>query len=327
MTNKTNAALKDTGKPAPLGRGLAALFGDADASYQQAPGAPATASGAAAQSPAPQTAPQTAQQKSPQTMPLSWLQPGRFQPRRQFDETALRELAASVRARGVLQPLLVRPLAEKNSYEIVAGERRWRAAQIAGVHDVPVVVRALSDKETLEVALVENIQRQDLSAVEEAEGYQRLMDEFSYTQEDLAKTVGKSRSHVTNMLRLLGLPQTVKDMLASGALSPGHARALIATDDPEALAKAIAENSLSVRDAEALAKRHGDGKARQGKKAGKAQKRGEIRTADVIALERDLAATLGLKVALKARTDGSGTLTVAYKDLEQLDGLIGKLRG
>ncbi len=191
-------------KASPLGRGLSALFGDADASYQAKPSQTAT--------PAPTTKPGNS---SPSHMALTWLQPGAFQPRRHFDEDALKGLADSIRERGILEPLVVRPISgTKESFEIVAGERRWRAAQRAGLHEAPVVVRNLTDREALEFGLIENVQRQDLSPLEEAEGYKRLMDEFQHTQEGLAKIVGKSRPHIANMLRILNLPEAVKQMIA-----------------------------------------------------------------------------------------------------------------
>jgi ParB family transcriptional regulator, chromosome partitioning protein len=307
MADKS-AALKDNVRPAPLGRGLAALFGDADISYSAQPAAPAA----------------TAAQRNPQTLPVGWLRPGAFQPRRSFDDAALKELATSIRERGVLQPLLVRPLTEKNTYEIIAGERRWRAAQIAGTHDVPVVIRTLNDKEAMEIGLIENVQRQDLTPLEEAEGYQRLIAEFKYTQEQLAQTLGKSRSHIANMLRLLQLPGEVKAMLNDGALTAGHARALVAASNPTELAHAIASNNLSVRAAEELA-RSAAASGKQSKMTGK-NASNEIRTADVLALERDLTQQLGLKVKLAALKDGSGTVTLHYRDLEQLDAVIAKLR-
>src|SRR5271156_6185660 len=206
-----------------LGRGLSHLFGEAEAAYRvsapEVPAAPqATAAGGS-------------------TLPVAFLRPGKFQPRRHFDEAALEELAGSIRHHGLLQPILVRPVAgQTDAYEIIAGERRWRAAQRAALHDVPVVIQTLTDTQALEIALVENLQRQDLTALEEAEGYQRLIDEFNHSHAALGELVGKSRSHVANMLRLLALPAAVKTMLQDGALSAGHARALLTAPDPEALA-------------------------------------------------------------------------------------------
>ncbi|MEJ0061914.1 MAG: ParB/RepB/Spo0J family partition protein [Alphaproteobacteria bacterium] len=291
-------------KPAPLGRGLSALFGDSDSSYQ----------------------PQAAQPKAPEQgqkkLSVASLQPGKFQPRRHFDETALKELAGSIREHGVLQPLLVRSIGGER-YEIIAGERRWRAAQMAGVHDVPVVVRELADMQAMEIALIENIQRQDLSPLEEAEGYRRLIEEFRHKQEELAKIVGKSRSHVANMMRLLGLPDEVKAMLNSGELTIGHARAVAVAADPAALARFIVAEKLNVRDAEALV-RHPDAQNRTAKSAAKIP---AARGADILALEKELTLALGLKIKLAANRDGSGSVTIAYKDLDQLDGVLEKLRG
>src|ERR1700722_6345008 len=232
-------------KPSPLGRGLSALFGDADASYQAKP----------IQAAAPATSEKTAR-TGPLMIALTWLQPGTLHPRRHFDEDALKGLAESIRERGIIEPLVVRSVRDaKDSYEIIAGERRWRAAQKAGLHEVPVVVRELSDREALEFGLIENVQRQDLSPLEEAEGYKRLMDEFQHTQDNLAKIVGKSRPHITNMLRILTLPAAVKQMIADGTLSLGHARAIVTARNPLALAQEIAKKGLNVRQAEALAKR------------------------------------------------------------------------
>jgi ParB family chromosome partitioning protein len=293
-------------KPAPLGRGLSALFGDADASYQ----------------PAARPAAQPAQSQKPSglmRMPVTWLRSGMFQPRRHFDETALNELAASIRERGILEPLLVRALRGQNQYEIIAGERRWRAAQLAGQHDVPVIVRELSDREALEFGIIENVQREDLSPLEEGEGYKRLIEEFDHTQEALAKIVGKSRPHIANMMRLLTLPEGVRQLMAEGKLTPGHARALIPAKNPLALAQEIVRKGLNTRQAEALAKRDQDNPEIHKKKA-TAQD-----NADVIALEKELEKVIGLKV--KIATKGkAGSLTLHYTDLDQLDDIIKKLR-
>ncbi len=295
-----------TTKPSPLGRGLSALFGDADASYQppRAPeaGAPSAKGGGL------------------QRMPVAWLKSGLFQPRRHFNDDALKELAASVRERGILEPLLVRPLpGGRDSYEIVAGERRWRAAQIAGLHDVPVLVRELTDREAMEFGIIENVQREDLSPIEEAEGYKRLIEEFGHTQDALGKIVGKSRPHITNMLRLLVLPEEVRDLIAQGKLTTGHARALVPAPNPVALAREIVKKGLNVRQAETLAKRAQDNpeihKKRTGDKA----------AADIIALERELERIVGLKIKIATKGKG-GSLTIHYTDLDQLDDLIRKLR-
>jgi ParB family transcriptional regulator, chromosome partitioning protein len=251
------------------------------------------------------------------TLPVEQLRPGKFQPRRHFDPEEMQPLIESVREKGVLQPLLVRRL-EDGEYEIIAGERRWRAAQAAKLHEVPVVVRECDDREALEVALVENVQRQDLTPLEEAEGYKRLIDEFGHTQEDLAQAVGKSRSHIANMLRLLGLPDEVKQLLESGALSAGHARTLIGAENPLALAKQIVEKGLNVRDAETLA---GEAKG----KAKGAARAANGKDADTKALEHDLSQMLGLKVTLDVHGQG-GTIAIHYRTLEQLDDVLRRLK-
>ncbi|MBF0393896.1 MAG: ParB/RepB/Spo0J family partition protein [Alphaproteobacteria bacterium] len=284
---------------ASLGRGLSALLGDA-------PDEDAVATVEAAP-------------RSPRSLPVEQLRPGRFQPRRLFDEAAIAELVESVREKGVLQPLLVRPLPEPDTYEIIAGERRWRAAQMARLHEVPVVVREFDDRETLEVSLVENLQREDLTPLEEAEGYRRLMDEFAHTQEDLGRAVGKSRSHVANMMRLLALPDPVKDMLDRGALSMGHARALLGAADAVGLAAQVATKGLSVRQTERLAREEG------AKPKGAARPRGvEAKDPDTAALERDLSNLLGLEVSIKFHGKG-GELTIHYGNLEQLDDVLHRL--
>lgn len=256
------------------------------------------------------------------TVPIEFLKPSPFQPRRLFSDEELDGLADSIRAKGVMQPLLVRlSPGQTQSYEIIAGERRWRAAQRAGLHELPVLVRDLSDRDTLEVALLENVQREDLSALEEAEGYQRLIDDFGHTQQELADTIGKSRSHIANLLRLLSLPPTVRSFLEQGSLSAGHARALINAEEPTELAKIVVEKGLNVRQTEML--------VRQEK--GKLSTNGESispkmdRDPDTVALERELSTGLGLKVALKSRGKG-GVVSISYRTLDQLDGLINRLR-
>jgi len=294
-----------TPKPSPLGRGLSALFGDADASYQP----PAAR--------APDATPPKA--GSLQKLPVTWLKSGIFQPRRHFDEEALQELALSIRERGILEPLLVRALPHaRDSYEIIAGERRWRAAQIAGLHEVPALIRELTDREALEFGIIENVQREDLSPLEEGEGYKRLLEEFGHTQDALAKIVGKSRPHITNMLRLLTLPAGVRQLIAEGKLTTGHARALVPAKNPLALAQEIVRKGLNVRQAETLAKRDQDNPEIH-------KKRANPQEADVIALEKELERVIGLKV--KITTKGkSGTLALHYTDLDQLDDIIKKLR-
>lgn len=261
-------------------------------------------------------------------LPIEHLQPGKFQPRRVFDSLAIADLVESVREKGILQPILVRQLAGSGErYEIIAGERRWRAAQQASLHEVPVIAREMSDQEALEVALIENLQRQDLSPLEEAEGYRRLMNEFSHTQEELAKTVGKSRSHVANTMRLLALPDPVKLLLDDGTLSAGHARALLTSPDPVALAEQVVSKGLNVRQTEALANKQ-PGKAKPQKEGSTRSVAGsdEGRDVDVIALERDLSNLLGLSVSIRTDKEG-GELAVQYGTLEQLDDILHRLSG
>ena len=288
-----------------LGRGLAALFGEESEDYASLDKVRAT-----------------------KAVPIEQIHPNRLQPRQGFDDEALSALAESIAANGVLQPILVRRHPEHSSeFEIVAGERRWRAAQMARLHEIPVVIREFSDVQALEVALVENIQRQDLTPIEEAGGYQRLMDEFGHTQDALAQTVGKSRSHIANTLRLIGLPESVKAMLAQRELTAGHARALIGVEDPEALARKIASKGLSVRQAERLAQRAKDrqaGAPAGGKAASGAPAKGAVKDPDTLALERDLGALLGLKVTIDFQGQG-GSLTVHYQTLEQLDDVLRRL--
>ena len=289
-------------KKRKLGRGLSALLGNNE-------GFAATATATAAAAPA---AP------APGNVPIEFLRPGRFQPRRLMDDGTIDELAKSIAEKGILQPLLLRPLpgGGANEYEIIAGERRWRAAQRAKLHEVPAIIRDLDDRQTLEIALVENLQRQDLSPLEEADGYQRLMDEFRHTQEDLSKAVGKSRSHVANMLRLQGLSRSVRKLVDEGRLSAGHARALLGIENPLDLAKKIIKQGLSVRQAEQLAK--------SGMPGIKLKKTPPPKDADTLALERDLAEILGLKVEINYKP-GKGSLTIHYKSLGQLDDVLERL--
>lgn len=247
-----------------------------------------------------------------ETLPLELLQPGKFQPRQVFDEAALDELADSIANSGLLQPIVVRPIGDR--YEIIAGERRWRAAQRARLVEVPVIIRELDDERALELAIVENVQREDLDAVDEARSYQRLLDDFGHTQATVAGLVGKSRPHVANLLRLLSLPRDVLEMVQSGTLSAGHARALITADDPLALAKEATAKNLNVRQIEALAK-------------GSTPKTAPIeKSADVRLLEEELSQHLGLSVDVKEKGKG-GELKIKYASNEQLDELLRKLRG
>ncbi|MEO1093011.1 MAG: ParB/RepB/Spo0J family partition protein [Pseudomonadota bacterium] len=247
-------------------------------------------------------------------LPIEFLEPSRYQPRRRFDDEEMAALTASVRAIGILQPLLVRPLDDLGErYEIVAGERRWRAAQAAGLADLPVVVRPLSDGDALEAALLENVQRADLGPLEEADGYRRLIEQFGHTQEVLAERVGKSRPHIANLLRLLALPEPVKAMLDDGRLTAGHARALLGTADPVSLAKLVVEKGLNVRQTEALAKAGARRPARPSEP-----------DPDVRDLEHRIANELGLAVELKTKGHG-GRITIAWSSPEQLDRLLERL--
>ncbi len=306
-----------TSKPAPLGRGLSALFGDTDAAFQPKTTPLKTASNAKGSDAAPASVDGTQIRQ----VPITWIHPGTYQPRHHFDETAIDELAVSIRERGILQPIMVRPVkGQRDSYEIIGGERRWRAAQKAGVHEVPVLVREMTDREAMEIGLIENVQRQDLSPLEEAEGYRRLLDEFHHTQDGLAKVVGKSRPHITNLLRLLTLPPPVKKMIDDGRLTMGHARTLVTAKDPLTLAEEIVRKGMSVRQAEALARKEAEGSTA---KAGK--KKEESADADILAIEKNLESIIGLKV--KLQTNGKkGSLTFYYSDLDQLDGLLGRLK-
>jgi len=285
-------------KPTRLGRGLAALIGD----MATVEGARVTESGGV------------------KKLPVEFIIANRANPRRTFDSEQLEELTNSIREKGVMQPLLVRPSDDPNIFEIIAGERRWRAAQRAGLHDVPVIVRDVDDKEALELAIIENVQRADLNPLEEAMGYGQLIEQFDYTQQDLAQVIGKSRSHVANTLRLLRLPEDVRGMVASGTLTAGHARTLITAEDPATLARQIVSGGLSVREAEALSQQRDVA----GKK--KPSEPHADRDPDTVALERRLSDALGLSVSL-AHSERGGKLEIRYKTLEQLDGLCLKLIG
>ena len=256
------------------------------------------------------------------SIPIEHLAPHPDQPRQHFDEAEIESLAASIREKGVVQPLVVRPgpgADDGAPYEIVAGERRWRAAQRAGLHELPAVVRALSDSESIEIALVENLQRRDLNPLEEATAYRRLIRDFDHRQEDVASALGKSRSHVANTVRLLDLPEAVKALVQDGTLSAGHGRALLAAGDPAALAETVVRLRLTVRQTEALVRRAGEARTREPRP----------RTADpnVKALQDDLSRALGLKVTIApAKRGDGGRMTIAYNQPEQLDALIGRLR-
>lgn len=279
-----------------LGRGLAALIGDM--------GTEATVTGKA---------------RSQQRIPIEFLRANPRNPRRTFDASDLDNLANSVREKGVVQPIIVRPVAgATDSYEIIAGERRWRAAQKAGLHEVPVVVHDVSDKEALELAIIENVQRSDLNPLEEAHGYQQLIDEHDYSAAALANVIGKSRPHVANTLSLLKLPAAVQAYLREGKLTAGHARALVNVDDPEAAAKRIVEGGLTVREAETLRRAH------RSKGAGGSVER--HKDADTRAIEKALSDHLGFSVRIDHRSNG-GEVRIAYKTLEQLDDICRRLQG
>jgi len=274
-----------------LGRGLAALIGEMDQPV------------AASQPPV----------AGDRTMPIEWIVRSPNNPRRAFDEADLEELARSMRDHGVIQPIVVRPRQDGQTHEIIAGERRWRAAQRAGLTEVPVIVRAVGDKAALELAIVENVQRSDLNPIEEALGYQQLMEDHGYGQAELGDVIGKSRSHVANTLRLLKLPESVRAMVSAGELSAGHARTLVTADDPERLARRIVREGLSVRQAEALAQeptttKGGDAPTKAGKDP------------DTRAIERTLSDTTGYKVDIRPKGEG-GELRIRYRSLEQFDDL------
>lgn len=278
-----------------LGRGLAALIGEMDQ-------IPAAEIGAA-----PAVNPD-------RLVPIEFVGRNPRNPRRYFDESLLQDLASSIRQHGIVQPVVVRTTSD-DRYEIIAGERRWRAAQLAGLTDIPVIIRDVDDRTALEIAIVENVQRSDLNPLEEAMGYELLIADHGYTQNDLGEIIGKSRSHVANSLRLLKLPEPVRDMLASGSLSAGHARALVPTSDPVALARAIVAKGMSVRDAERLAQN--DIKSQSDPNHGQAPRKDE-KDADTLALERTLSDVLGLDVSVNHKGSG-GHLKISYKTLEQLE--------
>ena len=303
---------KQAGGHKQLGRGLSALIGEVSV--------PTVGTGA-----------------TEQVLPIETICPGSFQPRRDFSEEALADLAESIRTKGILQPILVRPINQKlrpesddssdssASYELIAGERRWRAAQLAQQHEIPVVIRLVSDSEALELALVENLQREDLNVVEEAEGLARLAAEFGHTQEQLGKQLGKSRPYIANMLRLLNLPETIKQKLRQGHLTAGHARPLIGLENAETLANIVVEQNLAVRDVEKLVQ---ESKKNQRKKpeAKRDVSSGSLpRDTDIIALERDLTYRLGLKTSVQDHGEGCGVISFTFTSFMQLDGLLERL--
>lgn len=301
-------------KRKPLGRGLSALFGEEDvapyAVAQTAPVAEIQASGPG---------------RSITRLPLSAMKPGPFQPRKVFAKEAIDELAASLKQHGMVQPIVVRPNPNvSGEYEIIAGERRWRAAQIVPMHEVPVVIQDIDDKTALEIALIENLQRADLNPLEEAKAYQRLIDEYNYKHDQLATVLGKSRSHISNMLRLLQLPESVQEKLMDGSVSMGHARALVSAENPEAILEQILKNNLSVRDTEKLtANKNARSKTQntsQKTSASAAQKDPDIRN-----LESNLSQLLGLNVTIDAQSNTRGKLSIEYQNLDQLDDVLRRL--
>jgi ParB family chromosome partitioning protein len=291
--------------PPRLGRGLAALLGGAE------------------------TFAAATRARGQQKIPIEFLRPNPRNPRQNFDGDSLDELAASIKEKGIIQPLLARPVpGAQNAYEIIAGERRWRAAQRAGLHEVPVVSFEADDRQALELAIIENVQRADLDPLEEAAGYQRLGDEFGYTQADLAKVIGKSRSHLSNCLRLLNLPESAKALLREGKISAGHARVLLASSEPDALAEKIVSQNLSVREAEKLIEGNSENHNAKGQAP---HKRGAVvakeKDADTRAMEKTMMEQLGMDVAINHKTGEAGEVVVRYTTLDQLEVIYRRLRG
>lgn len=298
-----------------LGRGLNALFED-DEEFDVAQPQADDVSAA-------QTAP-AQQNRLRITVGVEQLEPSRFQPRKIFDDASIAELAESIKNHGLLQPIVVRAVADEDErYEIIAGERRWRAAQKAQLHEVPIIIKELSDLDALEIALIENLQREDLNPVDEAMGYQRLINDHDYTQEKLAKQLGKSRSYIANITRLLNLPDVVLGLLERGDITSGHARALITADNPEKLAKDIVSQGLSVRDTERLAAEvAGREAAPSAKKASPAKPQKDV---DTIALEKDLSNHIGMRVSIDSTDGQKGKVSVEFKSLDQLDDVLKRL--
>ena len=305
MSNENDEKLKVAKRPHGLGRGLSALLGDVNLEEPVAAQAP------------------SASTKAIQSIEVALIQPHPEQPRRHFDEGALAELADSIGKRGVIQPIIVRP--HGGGFQIVAGERRWRAAQRAQLHRIPAIVRNFDEAETLEIALVENIQREDLNPIEEAEAYRKLIADFHHSQEALGRIVGKSRSHIANLIRLLDLPASVQQQVVEQKLSMGHARALIGAPDCETLAKTVEAKGLSVRDTEDLVRRSkkGDGAVPRSRVASVSPSKDP----DIAALEQHLADILGVKVDIGHGEGGGGTLSLRYSTLDQLDMLCQRLSG
>jgi ParB family chromosome partitioning protein len=290
-------AMPDDGR-SRLGRGLAALIGDIGAEN---------------------ATPERA--RNQRRVPIEHVSPNPRNPRRNFSDSELDELAASIKERGIIQPVVVRPVrGARDAYEIIAGERRWRAAQRAGLHEIPIVPIEATDAQALELAIIENVQRSDLNPLEEAGGYQALATEYTHSHEDIAKIVGKSRSHVTNTLRLLKLPESVKVFINAGKISAGAARMLIGADDPEAMAREIVDRGLNVRQVEALAKERAKGPGGSSKSV----KKRAVKNADTLAVERRVTDALGLTVTIDHRSKG-GVLQIHYSTLDQLDDVLRRL--
>ncbi len=291
-----------TNKKRGLGRGLSALLGEGGLDSVPTTGKSPVSS-----------------DLKPQFLPVEQLYPNRNQPRKRFDENELDELARSIETQGILQPLLVRPRKDNEGYEIIAGERRWRAAQRARIHEVPVFIRNMDERAVVEAMLIENLQRKDLNPIEEAYGFQDMMNRFSYGQDDLASVIGKSRSHISNMMRLLKLPEDVQDLLRSGKITSGQARPLIGHEQASTLAQIIVEQGLSARDIERRVKQPASVKKTKNRQA-KSQK-----NSDTLALEADLSATLNLPVSIEHGSEGNGSITISYANLDILEQLCGLL--
>ena len=293
-----------------LGRGLAALMGDLDQPVE-------------AKS---EVVSEVTEPKGERVVPIESIRANPNNPRRIFDDAALEDLSNSIREHGIVQPILVRPVSGEDlagaEYEIVAGERRWRAAQKAALHQVPIIVREIEDKQALELAIIENVQRADLNGIEEALGYQQLIDEYDYSQNDLAQVIGKSRSHVANTLRLLKLPDSVQKYVSEGLLSAGHARTLVNAQSPDALAKRIVEEGLSVRQAEMMAQ---EPDRTNGSVAPSSKHAAYNKATDVLALEKRIEDTLGLKIDIRHGEKEKGEIRIKYKNIDQLDEVCRRL--
>jgi ParB family transcriptional regulator, chromosome partitioning protein len=295
---------KPAAPPQRLGRGIAALLGGSD------------------------TLAAATRARGPQKIPIAFLRPNPRNPRQNFADESLEELTASIKEKGILQPILARPLpGNPETYEIIAGERRWRAAQRAALHEVPIVSFNADNRQALELAIIENVQRSDLDPLEEATGYQRLGDEFGYSQADLARIIGKSRSHLSNSLRLLNLPESAKALLREGKISAGHARALLASQDPDALAEKIVAQNLSVREAEKLAEATPEEAPNAREKGAQKSKDPQEKPADTRAMEKTMIEQLGMQVTINHKKGETGDVVVRYKTFDQLELIYRRLRG